>query len=116
MAEEAGFPTDPVLCYPCFIIRSENGRGFICHDMAEGGVVMPIMTDEDAMDRYRRAKGLPDRGALRFDSAAELFQNLCQTPAALTHVTLDPCPDRAPNLCKPVKDFLNDLEREILRS
>jgi hypothetical protein len=111
MTEEPDFPADPVLCFPCFILRSANGRGFVYFDLEDGGKVVPILTDEDAMDRYRHAKGLVDRGALRFENAVELFATLCAIPEVITHVTIDPSSERNANVCLPI----NEVRQRLLR-
>lgn len=86
-------PEEPVITYPCFILRSSNDRGFLYHDTHDGSITVPVLTDTDTLDRYRRKHGLESRGALQFNNPAELLANLDQMPPVVSHLAFDPPED-----------------------
>lgn len=115
MADSEPGLSEPVLCYPCYILQSKNGRGFIYSDLEDGsGKVVAILTDEDTMDRYRHERGWVDRGALRFDDAKQLLMKVCDIPAAITHIVIDPCGNPHRGLTLPMGAFIAKLSVEIM--
>lgn len=91
---EQDFPIDDSACvvaFPCFILCNASGAGFVCAELADGsGFAVAVLTDTDALDRYRQEIGLPGRNALQFNTGAELLEAMENIPPAVTQVILDP--------------------------
>jgi hypothetical protein len=83
-------PNAVAIVFPCFIVQSSNGQGFVFQDIEDGDKAVCILTDEDLLERYLSDIGLIGRRASRFDRAVDLLENLENIPPAITHVIVDP--------------------------
>jgi len=92
--DDQDFPIDDstrVITFPCFILSNESGSGFVCSDLQNSsGVAVALLTDPDALARYRQDMGLQDRDAHQFNTGRELLEALDDMPPAVTHLVLDP--------------------------
>lgn len=78
-----------VVTFPCFILQSSNGKGFVCHEYDSTRAVV-LCTDDHILEQYRQDIDLVERPAYQLNTASELLDCLADMPPELTHVLLDP--------------------------
>jgi hypothetical protein len=87
------FPLDHgtrVIIFPVYVLKSSDGQAFACMPIGSGNYAVAILTDEDALNRHRSDLGIPECGAVRYDSTARLAADMRTMPAQVTAVVFDP--------------------------
>lgn len=86
------FPIDAnqrVIIFPVYLLQGTPGGGFACHDHSDGTSSIVLLTDEDALNRYRHDIGFPERGAEKFSTPQQLLAALQGLPPFVTGMYFD---------------------------
>ena len=100
--------------YPCFSILADDCRGPYLVQTGSGQIAMPVLTDNDLLDRFQKKSGTVGP-TITFGSAAQLLLYLDALPKNVTHVAFDPSErDKATtvSLTEFYKKVLDSLNRE----
>ena len=81
---------------------------------AVGWFSIVLLTDDDLLDRYRRAEGVAEGKyeTVKLDDWKQVLVHLIAGPKMATHVTIDP-PERGDwtRFTYPIKSVIADIER-----
>jgi hypothetical protein len=79
-----------LITYPCYVLRSEDGAALAYQPTsARGAYAVVVLTDEDALNRFRHDLGVPERGAVKFTTPRQLLEGLRALPPQVKGVCFD---------------------------
>jgi hypothetical protein len=111
------FPVDPtarVIIFPVYLVQEETGKSFACHSLGNDNYAVVLLTDEDSLNRYRHDIGMPERGAVKFNTPQHLLAALQSLPRQITSICFDlirTAKGESPQTVKPMllQHFMNQI-------